>query len=72
MMSDIEYIKQRIEEIYRGCVDEVICTIQKYERTYRLTVTLKGVTYKQRAFEIDKNIKSVGEVINTICKELDK
>lgn len=71
-MSDIEYIKQRIEEIYRGYVDEVVCTIQEYEKTYRLTVTLKGVTYKQRAFEIDKNIKSIGEIINTICKELNK
>lgn len=72
MNRDIEYIKQRIEEIYRGCVDEVICTIQEYERTYRLTVTLKGVTYKQKSFEVDKNIRSVGEVINFICKELDK
>lgn len=70
-MGDIDYIKQRIEEIYRGCVDEVVFTIQECERTYRLTVTLKGVTYKQRSFEVDKNIRSVGEVINFICKELD-
>lgn len=71
-MSDIEYIKKRIEEIYRGCVDEVNCIIREYEKTYRLTVTLKGVHCKQRQFEIDKNIQSVGEIINKICKELDK
>ena len=71
-MSDIEYIKKRIEEIYRGCVDEVNCIIREYEKTYSLTVTLKGVSYKQRQFEIDKNIQSVGEIINKICKELDK
>ena len=71
-MSDIEYIKKRIEEIYRGCVDEVSCIIREYEKTYRLTVTLKGVSYKQRQFEINKNIQSVGEIINKICKELDK
>ena len=71
-MNDIEYIKKRIEEIYRGCVDEVSCIIREYEKTYSLTVTLKGVNYKQRQFEIDKNIQSVGEIINKICKELDK
>lgn len=71
-MSDIEYIKQRIEEIYRGYVDEVVCTIQEYERTFRLTVTLHGLCYKQKQFEIDKNIKSVAEIINAICKELDR
>lgn len=70
-MSDIEYIKKRIEEIYCGCVDEVHFTIREYEKTYSLTVTLKGVNYKQRQFEIDKNIQSVGEIINKICKELD-
>lgn len=71
-MKDIEYVKQRIEEIYRGCVDEVLFVTQEYERTYRVTVTLKSTTYKQRSFEIDKNIRSVGEIINFICKELDK
>lgn len=70
-MRDIEYIKRRIEEIYRGCVDEVSFITQEYEKTYSLTVTLKGVHYKQRRFEIDKNIKSVAEIINAICKELN-
>ena len=72
MNRDIEYIKRRIEEIYRGCVDEVSFVTQEYERTYRVTVTLKGTIYKQRSFEIDKNIRSVGEIIIFICKELDK
>ena len=72
MNIDIEYIKQRIEEIYRGYVDEVVCITQEYERTYRLTVTLKGVTHRQKTFEIDKNIISVASVINEICRELDK
>jgi hypothetical protein len=70
-MSDIEYIKQRIEEIYFGRVDEVSFITKEYEKTYSLTVTLKGVSYKQRHFEIDKNIRSVGEVINTICEKLN-
>lgn len=71
-MSDIEYIKKRIEEIYFGYVDEVNCTIREYEKTYSLTVTLRGVHYKRRQFEIDKNVKSIGEIINKICKELNK
>lgn len=69
-MSDIEYIIKRIEEIYGSYVDEVSCIVKEHERTYELIVTLKGVSYRQKTFEIDKNIESIGNVINYICNKL--
>ena len=71
-MEDIEYIVKRLEEIYRGCCDEVYTRIEEHEKTYRLIIILTGVHYRRRDFEIDKKIESVGEVINYICKELEK
>lgn len=71
-MKDIEYIVKRLEEIYFGCCDEVYTRIEEHEKTYRLIVILKGVNDRRGDFEIDKRIENVGEVINYICKEIER
>lgn len=53
-MSDIEYIVERIKEIYEHYYDDVYVNIVEHEKTYSLELVLKGVNYKRKRFEIDK------------------
>lgn len=69
-MSDIDYVIKRVKEIYSPIYDRVSIIKEEHELTYTLRITLQGVHYKQKDFEVDKNIQSVGYVINYICKEM--
>lgn len=71
-MDDILYIKKRLEEIYSQLVDEVKITITEHEKTFTLTIILRGVSYFNKEYEIDKKIDSVGYVINYINDDIRK
>lgn len=71
-MDNINYICKRIKQIYSQYYDEINTIIKEYEKTYRLHIFLKGYKSLTYECEIDKNINSVGEIINYICKEIDK
>lgn len=69
-MKDIEYIEKRIREIYKN--ENVIVTIEEHERTYELFIELRKRSININRYEVDKNIESVGYIINYICKDLEK
>lgn len=71
-MQDILYIKKRLEEIYSQLVDEVNINITEHEKTFTLKITLRGVNYFYKEYEIDKKIDSVGYVINYINNDIHK
>ena len=71
-MDDILYIKKRLEEIYSQLVDEVKIIITEHEKTFTLTIILRGVSYFNKEYEIDKKIDSVGYVINYINNDIRK
>lgn len=69
-MSNIDYVIKRLKEIYNPIYSRVSIIKKEHELTYTLRITLEGVHHKQKDFEVDKNIQSVGYVINYICKEM--
>ena len=71
-MDNILYIKKRLEEIYSQLVDEVKIIITEHEKTFTLTIILRGVSYFNKEYEIDKKIDSVGYVINYINNDIRK
>ena len=71
-MSNIDYIKKRIIEIFEQYYDKCLVTIEKHKKTYTMYITLKGVTTKSKRIEIDKDIKSIADIINKVCNILEE
>lgn len=72
MFSDVEYISNRIDEIYRGVFEDITFRTEIHEKTYTLHIHIEG--YKRTwnfFYELDKNIQSLAAIINKIVKDID-
>ena len=71
MFQDVEYIINRVYEIYRGVFEDITFRTEIHERTYTLHIYIEG--YKKNwsfFYEIDKEVNNIAEIINKIVEEI--
>lgn len=72
MLKDVEYISNRIDEIYRGVFENIAYRTEIHEKTYTLHIHIEG--YKRTwkfSYELDKNILSLAAIINKIKEDIN-
>ncbi|MGN1327649.1 MAG: hypothetical protein ACI4VQ_06230 [Clostridia bacterium] len=72
MFSDVEYISNRIDEIYRGIFEDITFKTEIHEKTYTLHIHIIGYAKTWDFFyELDKNIPSLASIINKIVEDIN-
>lgn len=72
MFKDVEYITNRIYEIYHEGFKDISFKTEIHERTCTLHINIEGNKRRWHFFyELDKNIPSLAAIINKIIEDID-